>query len=68
MVARWLLYSRHHILVQSRKKGNKLAAMSVPLIAREKTFPKALPETSSLVSLESIVSHGHPWLQRMLEN
>lgn len=67
MVARRLLYSRHHIL-QSRRKGKEVAATSVPLMGREKTCPKALTEPSSSVSLERIVSHGHPWLQRMLEN
>lgn len=62
MVARWLLYSRHHIPVQGRRKGKVVGVTSVPLIRREKTFPKAPTEVTSSVSLDGIVSHGHPWL------
>lgn len=35
-----MVISRHNILIQGRKKGKQTVALSVPLLRREKTFPK----------------------------
>ena len=51
-----LLYFRQHILIQGRKKGKIVAAMSVPGIRREQSLVQ-LPQARSLLSHWMVLYH-----------